>query len=268
MTMKSADREKMSGIRCAMVLTLGLLGTSFLGERALAQFGPPPPTPGPARDVAPWDPTGQWVSIVTEDWRFRMVTPPKNDYPGLPLTESARAAADAWDPQADIAQGNECKAYGAGGLMRIPTRLRIEWQDDSTLRIRTDAGRQERILHFDGTTPQPGAPTLQGLSTAQWELHGGGFGFGGPRPPTNGSIKVVTTNMTPGYFRKNGVPYGEDAVLTEYFDLQQMHDGTQWLVVVSVLEDPENFYERVITSTNFRLEAGRGGWDPEDCRVD
>ena len=32
------------------------------------------------------DLTGQWVSIVTEDWRFRMVTPPKGDIPGVNLT--------------------------------------------------------------------------------------------------------------------------------------------------------------------------------------
>jgi len=262
--MNAVENRKASVMSRAIVATLCLLAALSVQRSADAQFGPPPPMPGPARDVSPWDPTGQWVAIITEDWRFRMVTPHKNDYPGLPLTATARAVADAWDPQREVAQGNECKAYGAGGIMRIPTRLRIDWQDESTLRILTDAGRQERMLHFDGTEPGRVAPTLQGLSRAQWELHSGGF----RQPPSNGSIKVVTTDMAPGYFRKNGVPYGENAVLTEYFDLQEMHDGTQWLVVVSVLEDPENFYERVITSTNFRREADRRGWDPEDCRVD
>jgi len=262
--MNATEPRKASAIPRAIVAMLCLIAALCAQRNADAQFGPPPPMPGPARDVSPWDPTGQWVAIVTEDWRFRMVTPHKNDYPGLPLTATARAAADAWDPQRDVAQGNECKAYGAGGIMRIPTRLRIDWENESTLRILTDAGRQERILHFDGTEPEGVTPTLQGLSRAQWELHSGGF----RQPPSNGSIKVVTTDMAAGYFRKNGVPYGENAVLTEYFDLQEMHDGTQWLVVVSVLEDPEYFYERVITSTNFRREADRRGWNPEDCRVD
>lgn len=231
-----------------------------------AQFGgPPPPPPGPAEAIAPWNPAGQWVAIITEDWRFRMVTPPANEYPGLPLTQAAREAAAAWDPQRDIEQGEACRAYGAAGIMRIPTRLRIDWVDASTLRIRTDAGRQERLLHFDGTAPTSAARTRQGISTAQWELHGGGFR--GP-PVTNGTIRVVTTNMTAGYFRKNGIPYGENAVLTEFFDLHEMHDGSRWLVVVSRLEDPENFFAPVITSTNFRLQNERRGWNPQDCRVD
>lgn len=237
---------------------------------AVAQFGgPPPPPPGPAREVAPIDVTGQWVSVVTEDWRFRMVTPPKNDYPGLPLTPAARAAADAWDPQADAAAGDQCKAYGVGGIMRMPTRLRIEWPGQSTLQIETDAGRQTRTVHFDGTAPAPsGGPTWQGRSTAEWEMRalGNELGFGGRA--VNGTIRVVTTGMRAGYFRKNGVPYGENAVLTEYIDLLTQHDGSEWLVVLSILEDPENFFTPVITSTNFRRETDRRGWNPHDCRVD
>jgi hypothetical protein len=234
-------------------------------EFAVAQFGgPPPPPPGPARTVAPIDVTGQWVSIVTEDWRFRMVVPPKNDYPGLPLTAAARAAANAWDPQADLAAGNACKAYGVGGIMRMPTRLRVSWEGESTLEIQTDAGRQTRMLHFDGTTPPVAEPTWQGVSNAQWEMH-----TAGPRqPPVNGTLKVVTTGMRAGYFRKNGVPYSQNAVLTEYFDLQKMSDGTEWLVVLSILDDPENFFTPIITSTNFRRESNRRAWNPEDCRVD
>ncbi len=249
------------GLTAMRLIVIGLFASA-----AHAQFGGPPgPPPGPAREIAPWDPTGQWVAVVTEDWRFRMVTPPKNDYPGLPLTQAARAAADAWDPERDATAGELCKAYGAGGIMRIPTRLRIEWTDASSLQIRTDAGRQERTFYFDGTAPSNAPRSLQGTSSAEWELHGGGFR--GP-PVTNGTIKVVTTNMTAGYFRKNGVPYGEDTVLTEYFDLQEMHDGSQWLVVVSVLDDPENFFAPLITSTNFRRQDDRRGWNPQDCRVD
>lgn len=250
-----------------VTLALALLITS---QFAAAQFGGPPPSPpGPARDVAPIDLTGQWVSIVTEDWRFRIVTPPKNDYPGLPLTAAARAAANEWDPQADLAAGNACKAYGVGGIMRMPTRLRIAWTDASTLEINTDAGRQTRILHFDGTTPQTaGAPTWQGVSTAEWEMRrlGNEQGFSGRA--VNGSLKVVTKGMRAGYFRKNGVPYSENAVLTEYVDLFTQHDGSEWLQVLSILEDPENFFTPIITSTNFRREDNRRAWNPEDCRVD
>ena len=36
------------------------------------------------------DLTGYWVAVVSEDWRFRMVTPRKGDYQQVPLTDAAR----------------------------------------------------------------------------------------------------------------------------------------------------------------------------------
>jgi hypothetical protein len=242
--------------RAAVVVAVALA----LAQPAAAQFGGRGgPPPGAPRDSAPIDLTGQWVSIVTEDWRFRMTVPPANDYPGLPLNQAAREVAAAWDPARDEADGNACKSYGVGGIMRVPTRLRIDWDDESTLEIRTDAGRQLRRLQFTDSPDRAGAGTWQGVSTAQWEPHG---------RSGNGTLKVVSTNMREGYFRKNGVPYSANAVLTEYYDLLVQHDGTEWLVVLSVLDDPTYFTQPIVTSTNFRREEDRSGWDPTDCRVD
>lgn len=255
--MKSALSTKLAGAAIAAAVL------AVFGQPASAQFGPPPGPVGPARDIAPWDITGQWVAIVTEDWRFRMVTPPKNDYPGLPLNAAARAVADAWDPARDEAQGNACAYFGAGAIMRIPGRLRISWEDDSTLEIETDAGRQTRTLRFGATPGAARERSWQGQSVAEWELHAAGF----REPPANGDIKVVTTGMRAGYLRMNGVPYSENAVLTEYFDLLTQHDGSEWLVVLSVLDDPTYFTTPVITSTNFRRQSDRSGWDPMPCAV-
>lgn len=232
---------------------------------AAAQFGGPGGgPPGPPRETAPIDPTGQWVSIVTEDWRFRMVTPAKGDYPGLPLTSDAQAVAEEWDPAEVEAEGNECKAYGAAAIMRVPGRIRISWRDDSTLEVRTDAGSQTRVFHF-GEAPEPPAEhTWQGVSRAEWIRHGGGFG----QPAANGTLNVVTTHMRPGFIRKNGVPYGADAVVTEYFDLLNQPDGSQWLVVKTIVEDPQYLTRPVITSSNFRKENDRSGWDPRPCTAD
>ena len=102
----------------------------------------PPPTP---RAAAPIDLTGYWVSVITEDWRWRMVTPPKGDYASLPINAEAKKVADAWDAAKDVAAGDQCKAYGAPGLMRLPTRLRISWQDDTTLKVETDAGHADAV---------------------------------------------------------------------------------------------------------------------------
>src|SRR6266700_1433380 len=85
---------------------------------------------GTAKVSAPMDMTGYWVAFVTEDWRFRMVTPRKGDYQAVPMTEDARKIADAWNPVADEASGDQCKAYGAAAIMRVPARFHITWQDD------------------------------------------------------------------------------------------------------------------------------------------
>src|SRR5690606_4942923 len=236
-----------------------LLALAFVATGASGQ----PNGPQSPREAAPIDLTGQWVSIVTEDWRFRMITPPRGEYPGVTLTPAGRAIADAWDPARDEAEGNACKAYGVAAIMRVPGRIRIEWIDDSTLEIRTDAGSQIRQLHF-GEAPVQSERTWQGVSSAEWIMHGGGPG----QPPANGSLEVVTTSFRSGYLRKNGVPYSENASIIEYFDLLRQPDGTEWLVVKTIVEDPEYLGEPFITSSNFRKEEGRDGWNPTECVAD
>src|SRR6516225_7723259 len=118
--------------------------------------GGPPRTP---KDSAPIDLTCYWVSIVSEDWRFRMLTPQKGDYPDItPLNDAGKKIADAWDPAKDEAAGEQCKGYGAGNMMRIPERLHITWNNDTTLKIETDAGMQTRLLRFGKPEPPSGQP--------------------------------------------------------------------------------------------------------------
>ena len=213
------------------------------------------------RAAAPIDLTGHWVSVVTEDWRWRMMTPPPGDYASVPMTAAARAVADGWNPEADVRAGNECRPYGAGGIMRVPTRLNIEWQDDSTLRVATDAGSQTRLFHFGEPPPAP-EPTWQGTSRAQWEFTGAVRGA----PPTGGSLKVVTTGVKPGYVRWNGVPYSDAAVITEHFDYHPAF-GQDWFTVMTVIEDPLYFTEPFIVSSHFRRETDDAGWNPSPCRT-
>src|SRR5271168_1885684 len=121
------------------------------------------------RDAAPADLTGYWVSVVTEDWRWRMVTPLKGDAASIPINAEGRKIVDAWDPAKDEAAGLQCKAYGAPAIMRVPGRLHITWQDDTTLKIEADAGQQTRVFHFSGEAPRSAAPSWQGYSSAKWE---------------------------------------------------------------------------------------------------
>src|SRR5437867_5654863 len=140
---------------------------------AAGQRGEVPQPPQAPRAMAPIDLTGYWVSIVTEDWRFRMVTPPKGDFASVPLNQEGIRVGNQWDPAKDEAAGEQCRSYGAPAIMRVPGRLHITWQDDSTLRIDTDAGTQTRLFRFGRPQPPAGEPTWQGRSVALWEPGGG-----------------------------------------------------------------------------------------------
>jgi len=237
---------------------------AVLAVQAFAQ-GPPPPA-GPARSGqqgALADFTGYWVSLVTEDWRYRMVTPAKGDANGMPLTADARKAMEAWDPAKDEAAGEICKAYGAPGLMRRPTRLHITWQDDNTLKVETDEGTQVRLFHFNSKVPANEPLSLQGYSAAIWQ--GAGGGRGGPQGP--GSMKVVTTRLQPGYLRTNGVPYDSNTTLTEYFTRVSGPAGASFLILTSAVEDPLYIRGDYLTSTHYLREPDGSKWDPSPCRA-
>ena len=234
-------------------------------------FAPPPAPKINPRTQGPLDLSGYWVSIVTEDWRYRMLTPAKGDYPGIPLNLAARAIANSWDPAKDEASGNACKAYGAAAIMRMPTRLHITWVDDDTLKIETDAGEQTRLIHFYSAAPPDTTPSWQGYSVASFEgLRPRGFlvpvaaGAPGSRPAQEGYMKVDTTNLKPGYLRKNGVPYGAKAKVEEYFE-SFSEAGITWLIVTSVVNDPEYLDQEFITSSQFK-KTDAAKWNPTPCQ--
>ena len=244
-----------------VVLALGLSGRlRAQGRGGQAPSGPPPT----AKAAAAIDLTGYWVSIVTQDWRQRMVTPPKGDYASIPITAEAKKVGDAWDPARDQAAGEQCKSYGAPALMRIPGRLHITWQDDSTLKVETDAGTQTRLFHFGVWKPQAGPATWQGDSVAQWETPPGGRGAAA-NAPKFGSLKVVTRRLRPGYLRKNGVPYSANAVLTEYWDLLKERNGEQWITITNTVEDPLYLQVPWLTALHFKNEPGGAKWEPTPC---
>jgi hypothetical protein len=252
----------------AHVVTVALLALAPVAAYAQQGRGGPPNPPASAQEAAPTDLTGYWVSVVTEDWRWRMITPPKGDVASIPLNAAGRKMADGWDLARDEANGDQCKAFGAAGLMRIPGRLNITWQDPNTLEIETDAGRQTRLLHFGPA--KAGGRSLQGHSVASWEsgaAGGGGGGFGTFGAGARGGLKVVTTQLTPGYLRKNGVPYSESTVLTEYFD-RHSDFGEEWLTVTAIVEDPQYLTQPFITSTHFRREPDGSKWNPTACHTE
>jgi len=251
--MKPAARDHLVANPARCVSTLAgfiLLAVSLPG--LLAQSSTP-------RSAATLDLTGYWVSVVTEDWLYRMVTPAKGDYSSVPLNPVGRRLADEWDAAKDEASGNECKAYGAPAVIRIPGRVHITWQDDSTLKLETDAGTQTRLFHFDATKGGSGGD-WQGVSVANWDVEPGARGS-----VAGAGIRVVTTHLKPGYLRKNGVPYSANTVLTEYYDRVNETNGDSWLIVKTIVEDPAYLTVPFITSTHFKKQADSKGWNPRPC---
>jgi hypothetical protein len=242
----SSDRvlRRPAARRLAVALVL-LLAFVLLSRGAAAQqmgavAGQRKPTPTP-KAGALIDLTGYWVSIIDDEWRWRMMTPPKGDFSFVPLNAEGRRVA-----------------------------LHITWVDDNTLAIDIDAGMQKRLLHFDGSKWNGGEPQWQGDSVASWEKQAQSSGFGRPvagaAPPVGGSVKVVTTHMRSGYLRKNGVPYSGNAVLTEHFDRLDV-DGQAYLIVTGIVEDPQYLTGRFMTTEQFKLEPNGSKWNPAPCKI-
>ena len=248
-------------MRVRIILVAFVLAAAQLN----AQRGGGPPQ-GPARTVAPIDLTGYWVSIVSMDWRWRMVTPAKGDYAGVPMNAASKTVADAWDPAKDEAAGEACRGYGAGGVMRLPTRLHITWVDDNTMKMEVSAGTQTRTFKFippapPGTPPPPpGPPSWQGTSLARWTMP---LSRGRSANPT-AQLTVTTNGLRPGYVRKNGIPYSANTVITENY-VRLVDEGDEFLVVTQSVDDPVNFAPPYVKTYEFKREKDGSNWAPTPC---
>jgi hypothetical protein len=256
---------------------------------AQVHAGPVQGRPAPnARTSAPIDLTGYWSAVLTEDWHVRMFTAPKGDFgsgpPGalavvsagrlgvganpaqdgnIPYNLKGAQAAMAWDPAKDDLEGNPCKAYGAPGIMRQPTHLRISWADDNTLKVEADFGTQTRLFHFDATATRQQEPTLQGSSLASWIAMGGAGGQANFEK--GGALRVVTTQLKPGYYWKNGMPYTANATLKENFFLLNLPDGSTWMTLTQMANDPEYLTQPYVVNYHFKKLPDGSKWNPTPC---
>jgi hypothetical protein len=274
------------------------------GQGGRGQAAAPPPPPPPAQQAALIDLTGNWVSVIDEDWRFRMMTPPKGDYAQVPLNAAARKMADTFDPEQYGGMGKyqtsgvvDCRAYGGANVMRMPTRLRITWDSPQVLKIETDWGQQTRLLRFANNQPfgdielalrtgdvpaSRGPASMQGYSAATWEQPfrfnatnyaranvGRGGGLGQNRAgelQAGGSLGVITTDLTPGWLRRNGVPYGAKARVIEHFMTFQDPTGKDWFTDTIEVIDPEYLNTPFYTSAEFQKEPDASKWAPHPCK--
>ena len=256
MTSVLRDLRGLRGYLLAIAFAVAA-GQHAFAQRGAGGRGGPPATP---RDSAALDLTGYWVSVITEDWKYRMVTPKNGVFDSLPLNGEGRKIGLSWDPAKDEAAGNACKAYTAANVMRLPGRIHVTWRDANTLQVETDAGTQTRVFNFAAGAAPP-EPSWQGYSVAQWE-YAPAAGRGAPR---SGNLKVVTTNLRAGYVRKNGAPHSDKAVVTEYYDLNTIPNGDTWLTITTKVEDPVYFSRPYITTTDFKKLPSAAGWNPTPC---
>jgi hypothetical protein len=268
---KSTEIDMNRALRLSFACGFGFIASTLLLGAADAQPRRPAPAtpPATAKAAAPIDITGHWVSLITDDWVYRMITPAKGDVSYVPLNPEGRRVADAWDPARDQAAGEQCKGYAAPAIMRLPSRVEISWQDDNTLKLDVDTGMQTRLFHF-GQAEAQGARSWQGWSAASWQLSGTTEQFY-PGPTSlgqikrAGSLKVDTTNLRAGYLRKNGVPFSENAFMTEYYNLVVEDDGNQYLVIQTFVADPRYLTAHFVRTMQFKREPDGSKRNPVPC---
>jgi len=260
-----------SGRRALLVIGAGLIAQGFGVAALSADTQTDSSTVHSARAQAPFDPVGYWVSLVTQNWRFRMIVPGRGEYADVPLNEKAKALADSYDAGQDEAAGKQCEAYGAPVIMRQPTRLHISWASDNDLRVDTDNGEQTRVLHF-GPPVATAAPeaSWQGYSVARWIMHATSPLGAPPAPgaPTYGSIQINTDHLLPGLLRKNGVPYSGETKVLEYWEVHtEQATGDTWMTVTTDVQDPTYLRGSYSYNSVFEKELDGSKWDPEPCSL-
>jgi hypothetical protein len=77
---------------------------------------------------------------------------------------------------------------------------------------------------------------------------------------------VTTTGLRPGYVRKNGIPYGANAVITENF-IRIADEGDEFLIVTTSVDDPLYFAVPYIKTYQFKRERDGSAWSPTPCSV-
>jgi hypothetical protein len=165
------------------VFAFCVLTSAFISSLSAQVAQGPPPAPAvqqTARQAAPIDFAGTWASVVTEDWQWRFVTPIVGDYTGVPLNQAGDKTARAWNHDADVKAGEQCKGFGAAAINRLPTRMQISWIDDHTMKLEWDLGTQSRLVYFDKSKTAAGPPSYQGHAIGEWiDVPAAGRGGGG-----------------------------------------------------------------------------------------
>jgi glyoxylase-like metal-dependent hydrolase (beta-lactamase superfamily II) len=202
----------------------------------------------PAR--AQIDLSGTWAGTFHEDLPHRGGMR-LADYTGLPLNEAGWRKGHSWDEAARSTRERQCIPHVATYALRGPATIqfsRVLGQDEEQLvaySLHGSYGRP-RTIWMDGR-PHPSdlAPhTWTGYSTGGWQQN---------------ALVVFTTHIKAGWLQRNGAPTSDLATMTEHF----IRHG-EYLMVVTIVNDPVYLSEPFIRTTNFvlTLTGNANTWGP------
>src|SRR5687768_16291699 len=102
------------------------------------------------------DLSGGWLALFHEDQSERIPGPALGDYQGLPINDSARAFAEAWDASRLTVPEHQCRAHSSPYIPRGPLYLRI-WEErnlqtEQIVSIHQSISnfQQHRVIWMDG----------------------------------------------------------------------------------------------------------------------
>jgi hypothetical protein len=187
---------------------------------------------------AQYDLSGSYSAVFHEDQPERVPGPSLGDYLGLPINESARAFAEAWDASRLTVPEHQCRAHSSPYILRGPLNMRIwderhpETQQVVAIHLDISNFQQRRIVWMDGRShPSANAEhTWMGFSTGRWD---------------GDTLVVATSHIKQMWHRRNGIPQSDLVRLTERFTVH----GTV-MTYVTITEDPVYLTEPLVKTTN------------------
>ncbi len=63
------------------------------------------------------------------------------------------------------------------------------------------------------------------------------------------------------------LPTATRPIVTEYYDLNAMPNGDQWMTITTRIDDPVYFSRPLINTTDFKKLPDDAGWNPTPCSV-
>jgi cyclase len=193
--------------------------------------------------------SGEWSPLHHEDYNERIPGPDLGDFAGLPINDSARAFAEAWDASRLTLQEHQCRVHVSPYIYHGPLHLRI-WEEKDPFTQQVIAIKnyistyeQTRTIWMDGRPHPPdyAVHTFMGFSTGKWE---------------GDILTVYTTHIKQGWARRNGLPESDQATMTEHF----LRHGNI-MTHMTILTDPVYLTAPLVRTDDFLLdEKELGGW--------